>query len=123
MRRQSDGLFPLTPALSLRERGNQRQSLDSSGCAIIVEALARILPAPELRLASNLPTIPPLPFRRGEGRGGSVLGLRFRGAIKGPTPAQPSCARDQFPDAEGLGHIVVGAQFQPANDIILLGLG
>ncbi len=39
--------------------------------------LPAVLPAPEPRLARELPTIPPLPFRRGEGRGeGSDLGLR-----------------------------------------------
>ena len=38
-------------------------------------------PAPEPRFAKELATIPPLPFRRGEGRGeGSFFALRFRGA-------------------------------------------
>src|ERR1035437_2486062 len=39
-----------------------------------------LLPAPEPRFARDLPTIPPLPFRRGEGWGeGSVLALGFSG--------------------------------------------
>jgi hypothetical protein len=40
-----------------------------------------LLPAPEPRFARKLPMIPPLPFRRGEGRGeGSTYALGFRGA-------------------------------------------
>ena len=36
---------------------------------------------PEPRFARNLPSLPPLPFRRGEGRGkGSAVALGFRGA-------------------------------------------
>src|SRR6266851_4663564 len=41
-------------------------------------------PAHESTFAEALSTVPPLPFRRGEGRGdGSVLSLGFRGAMHG----------------------------------------
>ena len=41
------GLFPLTPALSPRERGNRSQSLDTSWRASFAEALTTILPLPK----------------------------------------------------------------------------
>jgi hypothetical protein len=41
------GLFLLTPSLSLRERGNQGQSLGTSWRASFTAALAAILPLPK----------------------------------------------------------------------------
>jgi hypothetical protein len=41
------GLFPLTPSLSLRERGNQGQSLDISWHDSLAEGLAPILHLPK----------------------------------------------------------------------------
>ena len=41
------GLFPLTPTLFLRERGNHGQSLDISSRASFAETLATILPLPK----------------------------------------------------------------------------
>ena len=42
----SDIAFPLTPALSLRERGNRRQSHDDSKRAGLANGRATILPLP-----------------------------------------------------------------------------
>jgi hypothetical protein len=46
-RRQPEVAFPLTPALSPGERGNQSQSLDDSWHASLAEALTRCLPLPK----------------------------------------------------------------------------
>ena len=62
-----------------------------------IDAVGRPLsPAPEPRLARELPTIPPLPFRRGEGRGeGSDLGFRGAKRVK--------MSGDSLPEGEGRG--------------------
>ena len=44
---KSDVVFPLTPALSLRERGKRGQSFDNSKRASLADALAIILPLPK----------------------------------------------------------------------------
>ena len=44
---RSDRLFPLTPALSLRERENDRQSFREAGMQGIVATLAPVLPPPD----------------------------------------------------------------------------
>ena len=91
-------VFPLTPALSpsAGERENLRQSVGVSGASGMSEGWAYWLPTPEPRLVRGLPTIPPLPFRRGEGRGeGSDLGFRTSKRVKMPG--------DSLPEGEGRG--------------------
>jgi hypothetical protein len=44
---KSDVVFPLTPALPLRERGRRGQSFDNSKRASLAGALATILPLPQ----------------------------------------------------------------------------
>jgi hypothetical protein len=65
----SEALFPLTPALSSRERENPRQSVGESETVGLSDGRASPLPPYEHPFATDLPTVLPLPFRRGEGRG------------------------------------------------------
>ena len=62
-------VIPLTPVLSLGERENVCQHVERAGTPGSIERLASMAPEPEPRFARELPTIPPLPFGRGEGGG------------------------------------------------------
>jgi hypothetical protein len=67
-------LFPLTPALSLRERENNRQRLRETGTQVNVKRLTPILP---------------LPGGEGRGEGERCVGLTLRRGIK-PSSSLPT---------------------------------
>ncbi len=106
-------LFPLTPALSPGEREQRRQPPDASPPASLANALATVLPAPEPPLARDLPMIPPLPFRRGEGRG-EGSGLRFMGAKR------VKMSGSSLPKGEGRGEGETDARPTGAPDVSTL---
>ena len=109
--------FPLTPALSLRERENHRQRIGKSDASCMSGRRAAGLPAPEPRLVRGLPTIPPLPFRRGEGRGeGSDLGFRAAKRVQMAGDSLPA-ASNMLRAGDGSRSVVDGgshhASFMP----------
>src|SRR6266478_6395649 len=72
-RSQSDAVFPLTPALSLEERENRRQSVGKAEITERVERCALLLPLP-----------------KGEGRGEGEHGVRLTAV---PDVTKPLCHR------------------------------
>ncbi len=100
-------------ASRFRGREQRGQPPDASPPASLASALATVLPAPEPPLARDLPMIPPLPFRRGEGRG-EGSGLRFMGAKR------VKMSGSSLPKGEGRGEGETDARPTGAPDVSTL---